>query len=50
MLFLPGIIYCEADSIDARAQRRIRNDPSVPDRSDKLVLAYDSIAVANQIL
>src|SRR5260221_11608403 len=34
---------------DARAQRRLRDDASLPNRLEQLVLAHDSIAVAHEV-
>ena len=34
---------------DARAQRRLRDDASLPNRLEELVLAHDSIAVADEV-
>ena len=34
---------------DARAQCRLRDDASLPNRLEELVLAHDSIAVANEV-
>ncbi len=48
-LVVAGVADRLASGVDAARQRRLRNDSSVPDRLDQLVLADDASAVANQV-
>src|SRR5467141_3611191 len=49
LLVLAAVADRLSHSVDAAGQRRIRNDPAAPDRSDEIVLADDPVAVLHQI-
>ena len=48
-LSLSVVVYCSPEGVDSGCQRGIRDDPSVPNCVDELVLADDSIALVDQI-
>ena len=48
-LVVAAVAECAPSSADAGAQRRLRDDASLPNRLEELVLAHDSIAVANEV-
>jgi hypothetical protein len=49
MLFLSVITDCTPGHIQARSQCGIGDDAPVPDGGDEIVLADDSLSVANQV-
>src|SRR5258708_37948812 len=49
LLVLAAVADRLARGVDAAGQRRIRDDPAAPDRSDEIVLADDAIAILHQV-
>jgi hypothetical protein len=48
-LLVAAVADCDPQCINARAEGRFRNDASVPDRCDQIVLADDAFAVADEV-